>query len=169
MSFWTAIDAHGGPVLHPVEDACQDAYDICEFKFQRDGGSVPTYDTRGPADEAFTPIITAKDRNVRIGIVNSNGIEPEFVREDGSRWPISEKGRPNFKTTHFKPFFLKFRQFSGIGHQTFIGNQKYIARRKCVVVYFSMFTVLTGSRPPYVKKNVNAVKSDNKCVAFRTA
>lgn len=152
----------------PLKDACQKAFNQCDFKFQFDGGLVSTFEISKEPDVSFTPIIKAKDRHVRLGIVNANGIEPEFIREDGSRWPISEKGRPSLTPTHFKPYSVSFIRFSGVGHQTFTGNQFGVAQDKCIIVYFSSYQILTGKRPPFVKKNINAVKSDNKCVVFRT-
>lgn len=149
-------------------DVCAEAYDACDFKFVR-RDTVPTFSVTGKSDKPFTPKIVSRMNGERIGVLNSNGIVPEFILADGSVQDITEAGAsPKFRPTHFKPFSKKKKNGSGIGHQKYHGNQKMIARGQCIRVYFSTYQVLTG-RPPYVKKNVNVDKTDNKCVVFKSA
>eukprot|EP00173_Palmaria_palmata_P002149 Plantae.Rhodophyta-Palmaria_palmata.ctg2333.p1 GENE.Plantae.Rhodophyta-Palmaria_palmata.ctg2333~~Plantae.Rhodophyta-Palmaria_palmata.ctg2333.p1 ORF type:complete len:149 (-),score=14.05 Plantae.Rhodophyta-Palmaria_palmata.ctg2333:250-669(-) len=118
---------------------------------------------------AFTPSIVPKDKYKRLGILNTNGIVPEFIFDYEAK-PITHFGRQNFTPTHFKPFWTYYSFGSGIGHQTFQGNQAKVARGKCVRVYFTSFQELSHYRNKHVvlKNRNNVPKSANKCVVFKT-
>lgn len=153
----------------PVADACAAAYDACDFKFMGKD-TVPTFKVTGKPDRPFTPKIVSRQQGERIGVVNSNNIIPEFIMVDGSTEKITEASTsPKYRPTHFKPFSKNRRTSSGIGHQTYHGDQKEQARKRCIRVYFSSYQLLTGSRPPYVKNNIHVDQSANKCVVFKSA
>lgn len=151
-------------------DVCALAYEACDFMFQGQP-TVPTYFVGGKADTAFTNKIVSRF-GPRIGIVNMNDIVPEFINKDGTYSPITYFGNPRFTPTHFKPYAIKGMQYSsGVGHQTFTGNQLSIARRRlCIRVYFSHYQTLSGEgSKSRVVNNVNVEKRDNKCVVFKTS
>lgn len=149
-------------------DPCDKAYESCDFRFKYDYRSVPLYDIWESSDNIFTDRIISKDRNENLGVVNSNGITPEFINDDGSVELITDAGKPNFRPTHFKPFYKKYLGGSGIGYQAFQGNQQKVAAGRCIRVFFSMYQVLNRSGSSIVKKNINADRYDNKCVVFQT-
>lgn len=166
-----AVDVNPSPDVEapssaPIGTGCGDAYDACEFQFSGEIG-LSTYDVMQPQDQAFTPQIISKDSSIKLAVLNTNGIVPEFI--DGLVvQPITDFASPRFTPTHFKPFSIPNAQGSGVGHQTYDGDQQSMAKNRCVRVFFTSFQVLdsiTGS----VKDNFNDVpKEMNKCVVFRS-
>lgn len=155
--------------------ACQNAYNACGFKF--DGRmQVPTFSVLGAPDRSISPIIISKKANQKIGVLNTNDIIPEFILTDGSAKNITLFAKPRFTPTHFKPYSiakpmpnLNMTMYgSGVGHQTFHGTQKSLARKRCVRLFFTTYQVLSNGMKPYVTGNVNVKKSDMKCVVFLT-
>lgn len=154
--------------LGSATDPCRRAFNMCDFKFRGYSG-VPTFDIWFDPNESFTTKVVSKNRYERLGVLNSNGIEAEFINSDGTIVKMSEeKASPRFKKTHFKPFYIRGQNGSGIGHQTLRGNQQDTAAGRCIRVFFSMYQVLTGDKPPFSKENRNAKRSDYKCVVLRT-
>lgn len=149
-------------------DACYKAYRGCEFRFEG-SNSIPYYSINGKPDMPFTPRIIAKDGRILAGIFNTNSREPEFVNRDGSVVPISKAmaATQRFSKSHFKPLTIRGKHGSGIGHQTFVSNQKVIAKNRCVRVYFSHYQILRSRKPFIVKRNVSTNKR-SKCVVFMT-
>ena len=129
--------------------------------------SIPTFRIGGPPDIAFTSRIVSKDPREIIGILNTNDVVPEFILRNGAAVRITHFGSQRFTPTHFKPFAIPRTIGSGVGHQTFHGDQLRIARGQCVRVFFTTFQVLKGVRPPTVA-NVNVGREAFKCVVFRT-
>lgn len=150
-------------------DVCAEAYKACDFMFQG-RSTVPTYYIGGKPDQAFTDKIVSRS-GPPIGVVNMNDIIPEFINKDGTASLITYFGNPRFTPTHFKPYSIRGMAYSsGVGHQTFTGNQLSVARRSlCIRVYFSHYQTLSRGPKPTVLNNVNVEKSDNKCVVFKTS
>lgn len=145
---------------------CSDAYRACDFAFAGHL-QVPTFDANGKQDTPFTNTIVSRSGEV-LGALNSNGITPEFLLDDGTATPITSLGSQRFTPTHFKPFSMGKGNGSGIGHQTYHGDQSLIVRRKCVRLYFTTYQVLESQTKPRVIANINVGRHDNKCVVFRT-
>ena len=164
--FATAL-ASGKRKTRPRRDPCRIAFKRCDWRF-KDRFSLQAFDISGPADKAFTPLIVAKNPAIRLGVLNTNHIIPEFINDDGSITPITFEGHPPLTPTHFKPFSIRGTVGSGVGRQSFDGNQKRVASGRCVRIFFSQYQKLGGSHPPFVIDNINVKKSDNKCVVFRT-
>lgn len=153
---------------------CRRAYRQCEFRF-KGYSSLPIFKIDGTADVAFTSRIISKHHGEwlgyvnmtdKLGVLNTNNIEPEFILRRRTI-PISSRGHPAFTPTHFKPFPIPHTRGSGVGHQTFHGNQLRVARGKCIRVFFTHYQVLNSDGT--VKKNFNDVpRHKNKCVVFRT-
>lgn len=155
----------------PISSACQRAYDACDFRFVSYPSTVPTFSLSStPADTAFTTRIVSRT-NPAIGVLNANEVVPEFIFLRGNAFPISNFGSPPFTPTHFKPFSLRNHQFaSGIGHQSFTGNQRMFAKNRCIRIYFSDYqTINVSGSTPQVIENVSAGRADNKCVVFQTS
>ena len=149
-------------------DSCEEAYKQCDFQFfGRD--AVPEYTIGKKPDTVFTNRIVSKT-NSNVGVLNTNGIDVEFLTGDASS-AITGFGSPRLTPTHFKPLSFTNRLFAtGIGHQTFTGDQLSVSRNRCVRISFSNFQVISSTPFPHVVDNVNgAKKNDNKCVVFRTA
>lgn len=156
------------PTFISISSSCAAAYTACDFKFSG-YSSVPIFGIFGPPDIPFSTNIVSRV-GPRIGIVNMNGIIPEFINPDGTIVPINMEGFPRLTPTHFKPFVINGSMFkSGIGHQTFDGNQLIVSRKRCIRVYFTSYQTLTSGPMPSVISNVMVSKSDNKCVVFKTA
>ena len=152
------------PPFPPVSDACERAFEKCDFTFlNRD--YLSTFDASGPPDVSFTLPITAKERlNKTVGVINSNFV-PQFIDSKGVAKDITQFGSPRFTPTHFKTFKLGMQ--SGIGHQTYHGRQVFEVLGKCVRVHFSEYQVL--DKHGFVTDNVAVPKRNNKdCVVFRT-
>lgn len=147
-------------------NSCAAAAKLCDFKF-RNPAFVPSYSIFGKPNQVFTDVIVSKS-GPRIGVLNTNGIIPEYINQDGTVTPINTVGNPRLTPTHFKPFPFPKSVGSGIGHQTFTGNQLQFSRGRCVRVFFTTFQALSSGRKPRVVNNVNVERSDNKCVVFRT-
>ncbi|PXF41182.1 Collagen alpha-1(XXVIII) chain [Gracilariopsis chorda] len=146
-----------------IETDCSKAFDECEFTFRGKTG-LSTFSIAGRPDRSFTPRIVSKDASVRLGVLNSNNIVPEFI-EDNGVFPITNFGSQRFTPTHFKPYTLMNGQGSGIGHQTFHGNQKQVAKDRCIRVYFTHFQEIRNNK--LINRN-DVPRSENKCVVFRT-
>lgn len=153
----------------PVVGSCAGAYDACDFKFAGED-AVPTFSVTGKPDKPFTPVIVSRKKGEILGVLNSNNLVPEFILADGTVQEITDAGAtPAFQPTHFKPLPIADESGSGIGHQTYHGGQKKVAKGKCVRVYFSSYQVLAGSPSPSVVDNIHVdSKSANKCVVFQS-
>lgn len=151
------------PSPSPIpKDSCEVAFDECEFTFNGTS-SLSTYSIDGPSDQSFTSVIVSKDPDVQLGVLNSNNVVPEFI-EDSGAFPITDFGSQRFAPSQFKPYYMWQDQGSGIGHQTFHGNQEELSRNKCIRIFFTDIQLLNPA------SNLNQVpKSANKCVVFRTA
>lgn len=121
-----------------------------------------TFSMSGEPDVPFTPLIISRGPET-LGVLNTN-IVPEFISSGGTATDITEFGDPPFTPSHFKPLAINGTVGSGIGHQTFTGNQKKVARKKCVRVSFSQYQEFVDGE----LLNVNAGKLARKCVVFRT-
>lgn len=148
-------------------NACVQAFNDCDFKFAGKN-TLSTFFIGGKQDKAFTPLIVSKNPHENIGVLNMNNITPEFINNNGIATPISYVGNPKFTPTHFKPYAIKYTRGSGVGHQTFHGNQLSVAKGRCVRVFFSTYQLLEKYYPFNVIDNVNVNKYDNKCVVFMT-
>ncbi|PXF48780.1 Cell surface glycoprotein 1 [Gracilariopsis chorda] len=156
------------PVTPPTLDACEQAYQDCDFAFF-DTPVVPTFTLGGNPDKPFTPRIVSRIPGVVVGVLNTNGIIPEFIESDGSVDLItSTPAIPMFAPTQFKPLSIPDDIGSGVGYQTFQGNQLVEARNRCVRLFFTSFQLLEPTPPFSVIANINADRTDNKCVVFRT-
>ena len=145
----------------------QEAYEDCDFQF-KGSMDVPEYKIDGTPDMAFTDMIVSRTAP-RVGVLNTNGIDVEFISEEDKAIPITTFGNPRLTPTHFKPFTLPYLSYeSGIGHQTFTGNQLAISKNRCVRIFFSHYQTITMGVNPHVIANVNAQKEDKKCVVFKT-
>lgn len=148
---------------------CGKAFRECMFRFEG-SKNLQTF-LIGLADNVpFTPQIVSRNPKMRIGILNSNSIQPEVLSGKFSRFfPITVFGN-GFTPTQYKPFMIPSRMGSGIGHETFQGNIK-VARQRCVRVFFTSYQLLTSSNPPMVT-NVNLTpsqaRSQKRCVVFMT-
>lgn len=150
-------------------DGCARAYRNCGFAFEGKR-KVPTFSVTGKPDVAFTSLIVSRTKGEKLGVLNTNGIVPEFISKDGSSRPITSFASPPFTPTHFKPLTIAGHgsmDGSGIGHQTYHGDQEMLARHRCIRVWFTTYQVFTGKNPPQVN-NINVDKSDKKCVVFKS-
>lgn len=163
----TAVVKRTCAAVEDEKDVCQAAYDACDFKFSG-MKKVPVYNLTGATDVTFSDAIEKRSGEDRIGVLNMNGVVPEFIRPDGTILPINRVGAPPFAPTTFKPFFIISSYRSALGHQAFQGTQVSLARDRCVRVYFTMYQTLSKGWPPIVANNVNVQKEDNKCVVFKT-
>lgn len=148
--------------------ACRKAYQACSFTF--DGPNfIRTFSISGKPGKAFTPRIRGKGKNPLIGAVNANGMMAQFINDDGVVVPITRatKATPRFARHAFKTFHIKGQRGSGVGHQTFQGNQKKVATNRCVRVFFSEYQVLKTRFPFIISLNVRKTKM-NDCVVFMT-
>lgn len=171
--FAAVVASHG---QHPAYDGCTRAFKTCNFRFQYNRYSVPTFHISAEADKAFTPRIVWKDSSKRIGIVNANR-EGRFIAPSGSSISLSNvsTGGQHFTPYQFKPYTIMRKQYgvkypvatpySGIGHEVFQGNVD-AAKGKCVKVMITHYQTLTSAHPPTVSGNVNDA---HDCVVFRTA
>lgn len=153
-----------------MQQTCESAYQECQFKFQGESG-LSTYNLQPElTDRAFTPIIVPKDPTKRIGVLNMNGIAPEIIADNGGDEPISSYGSPSFSPNHFKPFWISHLFGSGIGHETFQGDQAEVAKGMCVRIFFTSFQILenTSGWNVVVKNFNNVSKYEDKCVVFKT-
>lgn len=149
-------------------DVCQSAYEACDFKF-KGMKEVPTYSVRsGGSDTVFTEAIEKRTGDERIGVLNTNGLVPEFIRADGTSFGVDEIGSPRLSASSFKPIFIVRSYRSALGHEAFAGSQLSLVRDSCVRVYFTMYQTLSTGWPPVVVNNVNVGRKDNKCVVFKT-
>ncbi|CAN8072803.1 unnamed protein product [Agarophyton chilense] len=166
VTLLAAANASGRP-RRP--DACERAFYNCAFRFQG-SNNLQTF-SLGVPDTPFTPQIVSSNRRERIGILNSNGVEPQFINSHGVATAITFFGN-RFTPTQFKPFAIQQRIGSGIGHETFQGDAS-LAKNKCVRVYFTSYQRLQSIYPPVVVTNVNLSPHDairmRACVVFRTA
>ena len=106
-----------------------------------------------------------------LGVVNMNGFVPEFIGNDGSVLPINVAGaQPQYTPTHFKPYVFNNSFASGVGHQTFHGNQMTFAKGQCIRLRFSHYQTLKSVQPLIIDENFNNVPAEaDKCVVFRIA
>lgn len=145
--------------------SCYQAFQQCEFEFEYTSG-IPTFRIGGPENEAFTPRVVSRNDNEILGVLNSNGITPEFIIHRQA-FPITLFGSQKFTPTAFKPFSIPYTSGSGVGRETFHGDQLSVARGQCVRLFFTSYQTLKPNGD--VKDNVNNVpRRANKCVVFRT-
>lgn len=142
---------------------CLDAFRACDFTFVNTT-TLQRFDISRRPDKPFTMRIVSKDPTEILGVLNTNDIVVEFI----SRLrviPITLLGKPKFSPTQFKPFPRGWG--SGIGHETFQGNQLGVAMGRCIRVHFSSYQLL-NRRNGTVIENVNGLgKEAGKCVVFR--
>lgn len=149
-------------------DSCEEAFHTCDFRFEGKNG-LPTFPIDGKADKAFTPRIVSTVYHETLGVLNTNNIVPEFIL-GGYNAEITKFGSQKFTPTAFKPFSIPYTPWSGIGHETFHGDQLKVAKGKCIRVYFTHYQLLSQDKygKYVVKENRNDVpKYENKCVVFR--
>ncbi|KAI0557995.1 von Willebrand factor A-like protein [Gracilaria domingensis] len=147
------------------DPSCLIAFEECQFTFSGET-SLATFDIPAEQpDTAFTTGVVPKDVTYALGTLNMNGIVPEFIDEAGNASPITDFGSQRFTPTHFKPYWVAQDRGSGIGHQTFQGDQAQVAQNRCVRVYFTHFQEIREHR--VVNRN-GVPRSENKCVVFRT-
>ncbi|CAN8063724.1 unnamed protein product [Agarophyton chilense] len=148
--------------------ACQQAYDRCPFAFARIA-SVPLFAIDTPPDAPFTPAIVSRDARQRLGILNTNGIVPELIADDGAVTALTSLSAAQpFSISQFKPFPVPNATFSAVGHETFHADQLAMVRNRCVRLFFSQLQLLNVTPPFDVVENVAAMRSDGQCVVFRT-
>lgn len=175
----------------PERTSCKHAFEECRYAFHGIRG-LPTFHLRGTKpDVSFTPRIVVK-RGSPVGILNTNRV-PVEVLVDGHFRPIEDiRVHPRWTPTHFKPYAIfDDRRYgrrddrkggrydykrdygngrnvgSGIGHETFIGEQEKAARHQCIRVFFSNIQIL--DKRGNVVMNLNNVRpSQRRCVVFRT-
>ncbi|CAN8068534.1 unnamed protein product [Agarophyton chilense] len=157
------------PTVTTIVDACEMAFQACDFTFA-DTQTVPTLLLPSVPDQPFTSRIVSRNQNINIGVVNTNGIVPEFIEPDGSVVPITDETEASqpFSPTQFKPFSTPDDNGSAIGHETFQGNQAFVIPDRCVRVFITSFQILSTQEPFFVVGNVDATIDDNACVVFRT-
>jgi len=143
-------------------NACREAFNGCNFRFQGSSG-LRTFSVMGDPDMAFTSRIVSKNSAEILGVLNSNNIAPQFILPSGAANSITLFGNPPFTPTHFKPFSIPYTSGSGIGHQTFHGNQQAVAKGKCIRVFFTSYQTLFPNGD--VKGNINNAR---ECAVFRT-
>lgn len=149
-------------------DFCTIAFNRCKFRFEG-AKKLQTFSITGRSDVSFTSQIVSKDPKMHIGVVNSNRVTPEILRGPYFVIPVTSIPNGRLTPTQFKPYAIKYRVGSGIGHEVFQG---FVPRRECVRVYLTNYQVLASENPPVIN-NVNltpvqAVRQEN-CVVFRTA
>ncbi|PXF43410.1 hypothetical protein BWQ96_05328 [Gracilariopsis chorda] len=150
----------------PEKTECEKAYDKCLFKFSGvNGFNNAIFSIAGEPDKSFTPRVVPKATTYSLGTLNTNNVVPEFIEGNQGR-PITEFGSQRFTPTHFKPYWISEERGSGVGHQTFQGNQLEVANDKCVRVYFTSFQEVPPNGQVVNRNNVPT--SENKCVVFRT-
>lgn len=126
-----------GETIDGVNTFCEMAFDDCDYKFMG-SMTLQEFPLTGSPDVAFTTSIMPKDGVVPMSVLSSDAVIPEFIGEDGSETPITLAGAtPAFTPTHFKAFAIAGTSGTGIGHQTFDGDQESVAKGKCVRVSFS--------------------------------
>lgn len=146
------------------QDYCQKAYNKCQFRFGF-SARMKTFELKNDTTMPFTSRIRSKKFGQLIGIINANGITPEFVFSR-TAFPITNFGDPYYMPTHFKPLSMGSGG-SGIGHEAFRGDQYEYARFRCVRMFFSSFQILdSDGKVKRVENNVPFVRS--KCAVFRT-
>eukprot|EP00178_Gracilaria_changii_P014098 TRINITY_DN3999_c0_g1_i1.p1 TRINITY_DN3999_c0_g1~~TRINITY_DN3999_c0_g1_i1.p1 ORF type:complete len:424 (+),score=70.55 TRINITY_DN3999_c0_g1_i1:641-1912(+) len=143
------------------QQSCQAAFERCAFTFAGERG-LAAFRIGGTADVSFTPRIVAKDDDVQLGVLHSNHQVAQFIEHDGV-FAITNFGSQRFAPTQFQPYALWPANGSGIGHQTFHGDQLQLASGRCVRIFFSEIQLL---EPPSYLRHV--AQSENKCVVFRT-
>lgn len=148
--------------------SCEDAYATCEFKFEGHD-SLPTFSVGMFQDKPFTSRVISKNPSENLGILNTNDVTPEFISDIGSVTDITAAGaKPPFTPTHFKPFSFEKKTYSGVGHQTFHGDQLAQASGRCMRVFFTSYQLLSLSSPYVVLENKHVTGKTTKCVVFRT-
>lgn len=159
------VDISTAPDLPQNPTTCQRAFKTCDFRFKGTAG-LPTFDIGDASDRAFTPRIVSTVPKETLGVLNTNGVIGQFILGRGRVSNITSFGIPKFTPTHFKPYTISKTGGSGIGHETFQGNQLGKARKRCVRVFFTEYQAFDA--------NSNLVNVDNKtinrkkCVVFRT-
>lgn len=156
------------PSPTPAGGACTQAFDKCKFTLGN-ANTVPSFNLSSFPDTASIPIIS-KDARKRIGVVNSQAgaFEPVFIDDaTGSTSVISNFGSHPFSPTAFKAEVIPGTGTSGIAHETFQGDQYWVADGRCVQVFFNSYQLLLPSGGVAGDINLQS-RSDEACVVFRT-
>ncbi|PXF41184.1 hypothetical protein BWQ96_09100 [Gracilariopsis chorda] len=149
-----------------VKTECEKAYNKCLFKFSGiDDFNNAIFSIAGEPDKSMTPQVVPKATTYSLGTLNTNNVVPEFIEENQVSL-ITEFGSQRFTPTHFKPYWISEERGSGVGHQTFQGNQLELANDKCVRLYFTSFQEISQNGQVVNRNNVPT--SEHKCVVFRT-
>lgn len=161
-------------VVSPVvasgrRDACQRAFEECDFRYEGITRLVPRFSLRGPPDVPFSPRIISIVPGENLGVLNTNGITVEVIFPNGRAFPITRFGNPRFTPTHIKPLSIPRTTGSGLGHQTFTGDQLRVASGSCGRIFFTQYQLLDRNSNNVVD-NVNNIdaRREKKCVVFRT-
>lgn len=150
---------------------CRQWFDECELTFAG-SNQIPMYNLSiFNTDTTFTSRIQPKNlSSPLLGIANTK--EPAEYLQNGKPMPVTSLGDPPAAPTIFKTFPIPFPKVipaSGVGHETFQGNQLSALSGKCFRLYITSYQIL-DSQSLQVVDNVNdAPKSMNKCVVFKTA
>ncbi|PXF40391.1 hypothetical protein BWQ96_09898 [Gracilariopsis chorda] len=148
-------------------DFCVSFFDDCVLRFAGQA-ALATFPLAATVDNvAFTPAIVFPGE--QIGIVNSNGVIPQFIESKPSGITATNVTAFGLTPTQFKPFTIVNTTTSGVGHETFQGAVS-VAQRRCVRVYFTSGQILQGG---VVVDNAQFTPeeavAENVCVVFRTS
>lgn len=128
--------------------------------------TVPTLKLGMPDTPLDMMHLASKMYGNKIGVVNSNSKYPaEFVFKKMS-YPVTNFGSPMFVPTVFKPYPMPMSMHSGVGHQTFQGNQMKYARFRCVRLFVTHFQVL-NMKGNVMKNVVKMPPTEKDCVVFK--
>jgi len=135
--------------------------------------TVPEYPFPQNPDVAFTGRIEFRNRNKRVGVLNSGKFMSQFLKVGGGYQPITNFGTPPFQPTSFKAVSLGrgtddapiIFPGSGIAHEYLQGNQIWMAQNRCVRVFFNSYQLLYPNG--YIAGDINLdQKDENLCVVF---
>lgn len=164
-----------------AHDFCERLYEQCQLRFAGHS-SLPTFALAStPNDAAFTPALLLASPDEQIGIVNSNGVVPQFIRPpapaanaavEAANAAVEATNVTAFALTptQFKPFPLPGGAASGIGHETFQNDRLAVARGRCVRVYItSGQVVMHGVVAQNIMVSPHVAVQINSCIVFRTS
>lgn len=155
------------PIPPPEMITCYEAFAKCNFRF-KGFSSIPTFNIHVYDNTAFTTQVVSKRQHEILGVLNTNHIVPEFIIGNKAL-PITQFGSQKFTPTAFKPFPIPYTYGSGVGRETLHGDQLYIAKGKCVRIFFSNFQILSPYNYNVIDNVYNLSRSANNCVVFKTA
>lgn len=154
-----------GLIVTASGDACATAYRKCAFRISG-ADSVQTFGLPKKPDTPFTPRIISRDADLSVGLFNSLNVSAQFINNFGVAKSVSLFGKTKLSPTHFKPFRLGKKAYSGIGRQAFVSGQRKTAKGRCVRVFFAEYQILDEDEN--VVENVISKKDRTACVVFRT-